>query len=180
MWTVDGCSETGASQDYLVGFHQLTILTGQGNMRDLLVVSKGRAAFPKLWHFVSYNRSSLRGPQVTTFPAGLTQYLNNPILWLRFCIHIGTKSIQGSRGAVEKPTALDGYPTGQLFWGKKTWRNWTWNFQTSQGKLPVKKTGLKRISRGLKQNHKRRTHLKSTSTYLWILLWNCCCHSQCW
>ena len=49
---VDGCFGTGASQDYLVGFHQLTILTGQGNIRELLVVSKvskGRAAFPKLW-----------------------------------------------------------------------------------------------------------------------------------
>ena len=57
-----------ASQDYLVGFHQLTILTGQGNVRDLLVVSKGRAAFPKLWHFVSYDMSSLRGPQATTIP----------------------------------------------------------------------------------------------------------------
>ena len=68
MWTVDGCSETGAIQDYLVGFHQLTILTGQGNMRDLLVVSKGRAAFPKLRHFVSYDRSSRRGPQATTIP----------------------------------------------------------------------------------------------------------------
>ena len=56
---VDGCFGTGASQDYLVGFHQLTILTGQGNIRELLVVSKvskERAAFPKLWHFVSYDR----------------------------------------------------------------------------------------------------------------------------
>ena len=59
-----------ASQDYLVGFHQLTILTGQGNIRELLVstkVSKGRAAFPKLWRFVSYDRSSLRCPPATTF-----------------------------------------------------------------------------------------------------------------
>ena len=28
---------------------------------------------------------------------------------------IGRKSIQGSRGAVGKPTALEGYPTGQFF-----------------------------------------------------------------
>ena len=28
---------------------------------------------------------------------------------------IGRKSIQGSRGGVGKPTALEGYPTGQFF-----------------------------------------------------------------
>ena len=31
---------------------------------------------------------------------------------------IGRKSIQGSRGAVGKPTALEGYPTGQFFFEK--------------------------------------------------------------
>ena len=30
----------------------------------------------------------------------------------------GRKSIQGSRGAVGKPTALEEYPTGQLFFEK--------------------------------------------------------------
>ena len=35
---VDGCLGTGASQDHLVGFHQLTILAGQGNIRELLVL----------------------------------------------------------------------------------------------------------------------------------------------
>ena len=47
------------SQDHFVAFHQLIILTGQGNIRELLVstkVSKGRAAFHELWHFVSYDR----------------------------------------------------------------------------------------------------------------------------
>ena len=66
VWTVDGCLGTGASQDYVVGFHQLTILTSQGDIRELLVVSKGRAAFPKLWHFVSYDTSSIRVTQATT------------------------------------------------------------------------------------------------------------------
>ena len=31
---------------------------------------------------------------------------------------IGRNSIQGFRGAVEKTTALEGYPTGQFLWGK--------------------------------------------------------------
>ena len=42
---VDGCFGTGASQDYLVGFHQLTILTGHGDIRELLLSPKEKLRF---------------------------------------------------------------------------------------------------------------------------------------
>ena len=42
---VDGCLGTGASQDYLVGFHQLTILTCQGDIRNSLLSPKEELPF---------------------------------------------------------------------------------------------------------------------------------------
>ena len=41
---VDGSFVTGASQDHLVGFHKLTIFTGQGNIRKLLGISHNSEA----------------------------------------------------------------------------------------------------------------------------------------
>ena len=41
---VDGTFVTGASQDHLVGFHKMTIFTGQGNIRKLLGISHNSEA----------------------------------------------------------------------------------------------------------------------------------------
>ena len=43
-----GCV-TGASQDHLVGFHKLTISTGQGNIRKLLGISHNSEAELTVW-----------------------------------------------------------------------------------------------------------------------------------
>ena len=43
-----GCV-TGASQDHLVGFHKLTISTGQGNIRKLLNISHNSEAELTVW-----------------------------------------------------------------------------------------------------------------------------------
>ena len=46
---VDGSFVTGASQDHLVGFHKLTIFTGQGNIRKLLGISHNSEAELTVW-----------------------------------------------------------------------------------------------------------------------------------
>ena len=40
----DGSLVTGASQDHFVGFHHLTILTGQGDIKEFLVMWKLRSS----------------------------------------------------------------------------------------------------------------------------------------
>ena len=74
---------------------------------------------------------------------------------------IGRKSIQGSRGAVGKPTALEGYPTSQFFLKSKLGEIET-EASIEAEKSPLsRKTGLRRVSTCLKLTPERRTHLKS-------------------
>ena len=52
---VDGSLVTGASQDHFVGFHHLTILTGQGDIKEFLV--KGSLAVKKCSFFEHCSKS---------------------------------------------------------------------------------------------------------------------------
>ena len=46
---VDGSFVTEASHDHLVGFHKMTIFTGQGNIRKLLGISHNSEAEMTVW-----------------------------------------------------------------------------------------------------------------------------------
>ena len=72
-----------------------------------------------------------------------------PALWMEIT-PIGRKSIQGPERLVEKPTALEGFPTSDLFFIFKLGeiKNET---NLKQKKKPLSsRTGLRRVLRGLK------------------------------